>query len=148
MNDESKEWGYFLGAYKFSTKPVVRRAVAAAIESLLAALDQAEEDDPYLRETLRMAASDAFANAINTYPNAREVVWVQEEPRNQGAWYWLASRQHLINVLGEKRRLLLVSRPAAASPAVGYLAKHVEQQKFIIDHAFGPIQDTMPQSPN
>ena len=64
MNDESKEWGYFLGAYKFGTKPVVCRAVAAAIESLLAALDQAEEDDPYLRETLRMAASDAFANAI------------------------------------------------------------------------------------
>ena len=64
MNDESKEWGYFLGAYKFSTKPVVRRAVAAAIDSLLAALDQAEEGDPYLRETLRSAASDAFANAI------------------------------------------------------------------------------------
>ena len=99
-------------------------------------------------EQLYPFPADAFANAINTYPNAREVVWVQEEPRNQGAWYWLASRQHLINVLSAKRRLLLVSRPAAASPAVGYLAKHVEQQKFIIDHAFGPIQDTAPQSPN
>ncbi|BAL27351.1 2-oxoglutarate dehydrogenase E1 component [Azoarcus sp. KH32C] len=91
--------------------------------------------------------SDAFAAAINQFPNAKEVVWCQEEPRNQGAWYWLASRQHLVNVLG-KRRLLLVARPASASPAVGYYAKHNAQQKAVIENAFGPIQDTTPQSPN
>lgn len=90
-----------------------------------------------------------FAAAIERFPNAKEVVWCQEEPRNQGAWYWLASRQHLSNVLGTRRRmLLLVSRPAAASPAVGYFAKHLQQQKDIIEHAFGPIQETTPQSPN
>lgn len=84
---------------------------------------------------------DAFAEAIDQFPNAKEVIWCQEEPRNQGAWYWLASRQHLVNVLGAKRKLLLVSRPAAASPAVGYYAKHNQQQKEIIENAFGPIQD-------
>lgn len=73
---------------------------------------------------------------------------MQEEPRNQGAWYWLASRQHLVNVLGTKRKLLLVSRPAAASPAVGYYAKHNQQQKEVLENAFGPIQDATPQSPN
>lgn len=63
-DDDSKEWGYFLGAYKFGTKPAVRRAVAEGIEALLASLDQAVENDPYLRETLRGAASDAFASAL------------------------------------------------------------------------------------
>ena len=84
---------------------------------------------------------DAFSTAVDQFPNAKEVVWCQEEPRNQGAWYWLASRQHLMNVLGPKRKLLLVSRPAAAAPAVGYYAKHNQQQKEIIENAFGPIQD-------
>lgn len=90
----------------------------------------------------------AFSEAVDQFPNAREVIWAQEEPRNQGAWYWLASRQHLINVLGHKRRLLLVSRPAAASPAVGYAARHNQQQKSVVEHAFGPIKDTTPQTPN
>ncbi|MDR2209212.1 MAG: 2-oxoglutarate dehydrogenase E1 component [Azoarcus sp.] len=89
----------------------------------------------------------SFADAIGQFPNAKEVIWCQEEPRNQGAWYWLVSRQHLINVLGT-RKLLLVSRPAAASPAVGYFAKHLQQQKDIIENAFGPIQGTTPPSPN
>ncbi|AVR88409.1 2-oxoglutarate dehydrogenase E1 component [Thauera aromatica] len=99
-------------------------------------------------EQLYPFPAKAFAAAIEQFPNAREIVWCQEEPRNQGAWYWLASRQHLVNVLGTKRRLLLVSRPAAASPAVGYYAKHNQQQKAVIENAFGPIQDTTPQSPN
>ncbi len=99
-------------------------------------------------EQLYPFPADAFAKAIEQFPNAKEVVWCQEEPRNQGAWYWLASRQHLVNVLGTKRKLLLVSRPAAASPAVGYYAVHNAQQKAVIENAFGPIQDTTPQSPN
>ncbi|MDO9600432.1 MAG: 2-oxoglutarate dehydrogenase E1 component [Azoarcus sp.] len=99
-------------------------------------------------EQLYPFPAEEFARAINEYANAKEIVWCQEEPRNQGAWYWLASRQHLVNVLGTKRKLLLVSRPASASPAVGYYAKHNAQQKSIIENAFGPIQDTTPQSPN
>jgi 2-oxoglutarate dehydrogenase E1 component len=90
---------------------------------------------------------DGFTIALEQFPKAKDVVWCQEEPRNQGAWYWLASRQHLVNVLG-KRNLLLVSRPASASPAVGYHAKHVQQQKALIEQAFGPIHETTPQSPN
>ncbi len=84
---------------------------------------------------------DAFRAELAKYPNAKEVVWCQEEPRNQGAWYWFASRQHLINVLGPKQKLLLVSRPASASPAVGYYAKHNAQQKAVLENAFGPIND-------
>ncbi|MDR2015584.1 MAG: 2-oxoglutarate dehydrogenase E1 component [Azoarcus sp.] len=90
----------------------------------------------------------SFADAIEQFPNAKDVIWCQEEPRNQGAWYWLASRQHLVNVLGTRHKLLLASRPASASPAVGYFAKHLQQQKDLIELAFGPIQKTTPQSPN
>ncbi|MDR1461858.1 MAG: 2-oxoglutarate dehydrogenase E1 component [Azoarcus sp.] len=109
-------------------------------------------------EQLYPFPTQAFADAIEQFPNASEIVWCQEEPRNQGAWYWLASRQHLNNVLAgapgrspggdARRQLLLVSRPASASPAVGYHARHVQQQKDVVEHAFGPIQDTTPQSPN
>ena len=77
---------------------------------------------------------------MNKYPNAKEVVWCQEEPRNQGVWYWLASRHHLDSALGDKHKFLLVSRPAAASPAVGYYAKHNAQQKAVIENAFGEIK--------
>ncbi len=92
-------------------------------------------------EQLYPFPAEAFAAAVDQFPNAKEVVWAQEEPRNQGAWYWLASRQHLVNVLGPKRKLLLVSRPAAAAPAVGYYAKHNAQQKAILENAFGSLKD-------
>ncbi len=91
-------------------------------------------------EQLYPFPAEAFAEALAQFPNAKEIVWCQEEPRNQGAWYWLASRQHLVK-LGPKHKLLLVSRPAAASPAVGYYAKHNAQQKAVIENAFGPIKD-------
>ncbi|MGE5492417.1 MAG: 2-oxoglutarate dehydrogenase E1 component [Actinomycetota bacterium] len=74
------------------------------------------------------------------YPKATEIVWCQEEPRNQGAWYWIASRHHLESAIGGKQKLLLVSRPASSSPAVGYLAKHNEQQKALVASALGKIE--------
>ena len=90
-------------------------------------------------EQLYPFPAEAFSAAINQFPNAKEVVWCQEEPRNQGAWYWLASRQHLVK-LDSSRTLLLVSRPASASPAVGYMSKHTLQQKAVIEGAFAPIE--------
>ncbi|MBK1679521.1 2-oxoglutarate dehydrogenase E1 component [Rhodocyclus tenuis] len=90
-------------------------------------------------EQLYPFPEDSFAAEIARYPNATEVVWCQDEPRNQGAWYWIASRQHLSGPLSDKQRLLLVSRPASASPAVGYLAKHNAQQRALIDSALGAI---------
>ncbi|MDR0528038.1 MAG: 2-oxoglutarate dehydrogenase E1 component [Zoogloeaceae bacterium] len=81
----------------------------------------------------------SFAAELARYPNAREIVWCQEEPRNQGAWYWFSSRQHLARSVGEHQRLLLVSRPASASPAAGYLAKHNAQLKALTASALGKI---------
>ncbi len=83
---------------------------------------------------------ESFQEELAKYPKATEVVWCQEEPRNQGAWYWIASRQHLSRSLSDKQHLLLVSRPASASPAVGYHSKHNAQQKALIESAFGEIE--------
>ncbi|MCE1186258.1 MAG: 2-oxoglutarate dehydrogenase E1 component [Rhodocyclales bacterium] len=91
-------------------------------------------------EQLYPFPADAMAAEVNKYPNAKEVVWVQEEPRNQGVWYWLASRHHLDSNLSVDHKFLLVARPAAASPAVGYYAKHNAQQKAVIENAFGEIK--------
>ncbi len=91
-------------------------------------------------EQLYPFPEESFAAEMAKYPKATEIVWCQEEPRNQGAWYWFASRQHLARSVGPKQHLLLVSRPAAASPAVGYLAKHNAQHKALIESAMGKIE--------
>ncbi|KFB68262.1 2-oxoglutarate dehydrogenase E1 component [Candidatus Accumulibacter vicinus] len=91
-------------------------------------------------EQLYPFPQESFQEELAKYPKATEVVWCQDEPRNQGAWYWIASRQHLSRSLSDKQHLLLVSRPASASPAVGYQSKHNAQQKALIDSAFGEIE--------
>ncbi|MFY9327704.1 MAG: 2-oxoglutarate dehydrogenase E1 component [Georgfuchsia sp.] len=82
----------------------------------------------------------AFDAELKKWPTATEIVWCQEEPRNQGMWYWLVSRQHLVKAFASNQTLLLVSRSAAASPAVGYYAKHNAQQKAVIEGAFGKLK--------
>jgi 2-oxoglutarate dehydrogenase E1 component len=91
-------------------------------------------------EQLYPFPKDSLEKELAKYPKATEVVWTQEEPRNQGAWYWIASRHHLDTQLGVKQKMLLVSRPASSSPAVGYLAKHNEQQKALVESALGKIE--------
>jgi 2-oxoglutarate dehydrogenase E1 component len=80
----------------------------------------------------------AFASEMKRFPNAAEVVWCQDEPQNQGAWFFV---QHLVheNML-EGQRLGYAGRPASASPAVGYAHLHQEQQKALLDQAFGKVK--------
>jgi 2-oxoglutarate dehydrogenase E1 component len=79
-----------------------------------------------------------FAAELKKYPNATEVVWCQDEPQNQGAWFFV---QHYIheNML-EGQRLGYSGRAASASPAVGYSHLHQEQQKALVDGAFGKLK--------
>ncbi|MCE1242685.1 2-oxoglutarate dehydrogenase E1 component [Oryzomicrobium sp.] len=79
-----------------------------------------------------------YAAELKKYPKAKEVVWCQEEPTNQGAWY--ATLHHFERGLQTGQSLYLAARPAAAAPAVGYLAKHNEQQKAVIDAALGKLK--------
>ena len=80
----------------------------------------------------------AFANELKKYPNATDIVWTQDEPQNQGAWFFV---QHYIheNML-EGQRLGYSGRAASASPAVGYSHLHQEQQKALVEGAFGKLK--------
>ncbi len=90
-------------------------------------------------EQLYPFPQQAFDAELKKWPKAAEIVWCQEEPRNQGMWYWFVSREHLVKAVDSNQQLLLVSRPASASPAVGYYTKHNAQQKAVIEDAFGKI---------
>lgn len=76
---------------------------------------------------------EEFAAEVQRYPNASEVVWCQEEPTNQGAWHRIM--HYLQRHLRQDQVLGSAMRPSSASPAVGYLAKHNEQQKAVIEAA-------------
>ena len=75
----------------------------------------------------------ALHQAIQTHKGAREVLWCQEEPMNQGAWGYMALQ--LGRVMQPGQQLLYAGRPASASPAVGYHDVHVEQQASLLDEA-------------
>jgi 2-oxoglutarate dehydrogenase E1 component len=79
-----------------------------------------------------------LAEELKRYPNMKELVWCQEEPENQGAWF--AKHHRLIHLLKKGQSLHVVSRPASASPAVGSAAKHADQQKQIIASALGELK--------
>ncbi len=72
---------------------------------------------------------------INSYPNLEEVVWVQEEPKNQGSWYYMQSRGTMIGCLGRQHTFGYAGRFYSASPAVGYMSLHLEQQKELVSDA-------------
>jgi 2-oxoglutarate dehydrogenase E1 component len=69
------------------------------------------------------------------YPGLREMVWVQEEPRNMGAWSYLQPR--LQELLPATAALHYVGRPERASPAEGYPAAHAAEQARIVADALG-----------
>jgi 2-oxoglutarate dehydrogenase E1 component len=80
----------------------------------------------------------AFATELKKYPNATDIVWCQDEPQNQGAWFFV---QHYIheNML-EGQKLGYSGRAASASPAAGYSHLHQEQQKVLVDGAFAKLK--------
>jgi len=75
-----------------------------------------------------------YKSAVGKYGQAKEVVWCQEEPQNQGAWYRL--RAMLRADIDAKKVLAYAGRAVSASPAVGYAARHMAEQKALIEDAF------------
>lgn len=70
---------------------------------------------------------------LATYPKATDIVWCQEEPENQGAWYPI--QHHFYACLKPEQRLRFAGRAAAASPAAGYFHTHTEQQALLVADA-------------
>ena len=97
------------------------------------------EDVAILRtEQLYPFPHKAFATELKKYPNATELVWTQDEPQNQGAWFFVQHYIHENMLSGQK--LGYSGRAASASPAVGYSHLHQEQQKALVEGAFGKIK--------
>jgi 2-oxoglutarate dehydrogenase E1 component len=92
-------------------------------------------------EQLYPFAHKTFETELRKYPKATEVVWVQDEPQNQGSWFYV--QHHLYENMSAGQKLGYSGRPASASPAVGYLAKHQEQQKALVEQAFGKFKSFM-----
>ncbi|GMU68845.1 MAG: hypothetical protein AMXMBFR37_11770 [Steroidobacteraceae bacterium] len=84
-------------------------------------------------EQLYPFPADEYEAVLQRYPAAREIVWCQEEPQNQGAWYQI--RHRLQERLGARRELLYAGRPHAAAPATGILKVHEAEQAALIEAA-------------
>jgi 2-oxoglutarate dehydrogenase E1 component len=103
---------------------------------LRAARDKANANVAILRlEQFYPFPQPMLSEALKGYPNATEIVWVQEEPRNMGAWPFLHER--LGTLLGGGQKLEYVGRPLAAAPATGSHHRHDEQQKALVERALG-----------
>jgi 2-oxoglutarate dehydrogenase E1 component len=94
------------------------------------AIVRVEELHPFPAEQLR----DVLAG----YPGLGEVVWLQEEPRNMGAWSYVAPR--LQELVGRETPVRYVGRPERASPAEGSSDVHAEEQSRIVAEAFAGVR--------
>jgi 2-oxoglutarate dehydrogenase E1 component len=121
----------------------VRRVIACSGKvyyDLLALRREREIDDvAVIRvEQLYPFPHKALATELKLYPKATEIVWCQDEPANQGAWFYV--QHHILENMSDGQKLGYAGRPASASPAVGYYAKHIEQQKALLEAAFAKLR--------
>ncbi|NTW62832.1 MAG: 2-oxoglutarate dehydrogenase E1 component [Chlorobiaceae bacterium] len=78
---------------------------------------------------------EAFSAELGRYPILREIVWCQDEPKNQGFWRFL--QHYIMKAMSQGQQFGYAGRPASASTACGYMAMHSIQQKALLDEAFG-----------
>ena len=79
---------------------------------------------------------DDLEEILTKYENVTEFIWCQEEPLNQGAWFSHRHRiQRVIDRIDPEKEVSLVSRPAAAAPAVGLMKLHLQQQEDLVKEA-------------
>ena len=80
----------------------------------------------------------ALAAELKRYPKLEEVVWCQDEPQNQGAWFFV--QHNILENMSDGMKLAYAGRPASASPACGYAHLHQEQQKSLLNAAFAKLK--------
>ncbi|MFJ3154322.1 2-oxoglutarate dehydrogenase E1 component, partial [Pseudomonas protegens] len=88
-------------------------------------------------EQLYPFPEDDLIEVLAPYKNVKHIVWCQEEPMNQGAWY--CSQHHMRRIIsGHNKSLVLeyAGRDASAAPACGYASMHAEQQEKLLQDAF------------
>jgi 2-oxoglutarate dehydrogenase E1 component len=87
-------------------------------------------------EVLYPFAKEQLESVINSYPNLKEIAWVQEEPRNMGAWKVMSRR--FPDILPEGVTLTYIGRQGRSSPGEGYSVAHVREQERIVLTALTP----------
>ncbi len=84
---------------------------------------------------------DEMHAAVQQYPNAKNIVWCQEEPRNQGAWR--SNRHRIERVMPKSVEVLeFAGRSPSASPASGYMSQHLIEQKRLVEECLGLIPNS------
>lgn len=122
-----------------SVKRVILCAGKLYYELLQARRDKKITDIVILRiEQLYPFPYDELTHELQRYAAVKDIVWCQEEPKNQGAWY--VSRERIQSCLGADQQLSLLSRLPSAAPSAGYHALHVRQQERLIEEALGLAQ--------
>ncbi len=124
----------YVGKKKFAERVII--TTGKVYYDLLKFRDEHKIDDVAIvrMEQLYPYQSVMIKEILSGYSNAKDVVWVQEEPKNMGAWNFLASR--LMNDLAPGQTLRYVGRPESASPAVGSSKKSTKQQIDLVEAAF------------
>jgi 2-oxoglutarate dehydrogenase E1 component len=98
--------------------------------------EQAKEDVAIIRlEQLYPFPQDMLKAELAKYKAAKQIIWCQEEPKNQG--YWLTMQDYLRTCLIPEQELSYIGRDALASPSEGHTNKHVEQQAALVKQALG-----------
>jgi 2-oxoglutarate dehydrogenase E1 component len=80
----------------------------------------------------------ALTAELKKYPKLEEVIWCQDEPQNQGAWFFV--QHNILENMTDGMKLAYAGRPASASPACGYAHLHQEQQKSLLNAAFAKLK--------
>ncbi len=109
---------------------------------LLAAKQQVQQQAKHNVAIIRMEQlypfpEEELAAELHNYVNAKDVVWCQEEPRNQGTWY--SMQHHFREALLPTQNLIYAGRSDSAAPAVGSLFVHEQQQKQLVQEALGEV---------
>jgi 2-oxoglutarate dehydrogenase E1 component len=78
--------------------------------------------------------TESLKKILNSYPNVKKIIWVQEEPKNMGAWNFISQR--IFDVISTGKKLYYAGRPESASPAAGSAKISSQQQKELVEQAF------------
>jgi 2-oxoglutarate dehydrogenase E1 component len=113
--------------------------VVFASGKVAAEAEQYRDDNDILAAVVRVEQLypwpfDDIAAALSRYPNATEIVWLQEEPENMGAWNSVKGR--LYEAHGDTHKIRRVSRTESGSPATGSRAIHMQEQASLLRRAF------------
>lgn len=141
----SGQFQHVIGDQRLKPSKKIERVVLCAGKVYYDLFEAAEKDELKNVAIVRVEQLYPFPRKLvrtelDKYPEANEVVWCQEEPMNQGAWFQI--RHHLQACIGERHTLSYAGRARSAAPACGHLKMHVSEQKALVEQALTAPIDT------